>query len=96
MISPIEHLTAALAGRYRIVELVGSGGMGAVYRAEHVHMRKAVAVKVLHREMTESVPHVIGESGSEPSALDGSQNLQLFRGSFVARKPLFPPPADHP
>ena len=41
-----------LAGRYRIDRLLGQGGMGAVFLAEHVHMRKAVAVKVLHREMT--------------------------------------------
>jgi serine/threonine-protein kinase len=45
-------LGTILAGRYRIVELVGAGGMGAVYRAEHVHMRKTVAVKVLHKQMT--------------------------------------------
>ena len=51
---PGESLVGTvLAGRYRIERLLGSGGMGSVYRAEHVLMRKACAVKVLHREMTQ-------------------------------------------
>jgi serine/threonine-protein kinase len=46
------RIGTVLVGRYRIDELLGSGGMGAVYRAEHLHMRKTFAVKVLHPEMT--------------------------------------------
>lgn len=34
-------------GNYRIVERIGAGGMGVVYRGEHTLMRRPVAIKVL-------------------------------------------------
>jgi WD40 repeat protein len=34
--------------RYRVLGLVGQGGMGAVYRAEHRHMERLVALKVIN------------------------------------------------
>lgn len=34
-------------GRYRILELVGVGAMGKVYSAEHILMRRKVAIKIL-------------------------------------------------
>jgi serine/threonine-protein kinase len=40
-----------LGGRYRVTSLLGSGGMGAVYQAEHTALKKTVAVKVLNQEM---------------------------------------------
>ncbi len=55
---PDPLIGRVVADRYRVTELIGTGGMGAVYRAEHIHMKKPVALKVLHREMT-ALPEVV-------------------------------------
>jgi serine/threonine-protein kinase len=39
-------------GRYRVLDVIGRGGMGVVYRVEHLRMGKIAAMKVLHRELT--------------------------------------------
>ena len=49
---------AVVSERYRIVELLAMGGVGAVYLAEHVHMHKHVAIKVLHPD-TQGLPDLI-------------------------------------
>jgi serine/threonine protein kinase len=37
-----------LDGKYRIVRLIGEGGMGAVFEGENVRINRRVAIKVLH------------------------------------------------
>ena len=37
-----------LAGRYRLIDPIGAGGMGEVWRGEQIALGRAVAIKVLH------------------------------------------------
>ncbi|WP_437708254.1 serine/threonine-protein kinase [Sorangium sp. So ce448] len=47
-----------ISGRYRVEELIGEGGMGAVYRGEQVHLRKQVAIKLL-RPLARRMPELV-------------------------------------
>src|SRR5580692_13077302 len=46
-----------LPGGYLMLELVGIGGMGRVYRAEQTNLGRTVAVKIIH-------PHLVGEENA--------------------------------
>jgi hypothetical protein len=50
-------LGRSLPGGYVILELVGVGGMGRVYRAEQTTLGRTVAVKIIH-------PHLVGEENA--------------------------------
>lgn len=41
---------AVIDGRYRVVELIGEGGMGRVYETEHLFLRRRLALKLVRRD----------------------------------------------
>jgi len=47
---PTRWIGRIVDGRYRIVELLGEGGMGAVYVAEHLKLHKHVAIKTIRAQ----------------------------------------------
>ncbi|MDP9034128.1 MAG: serine/threonine protein kinase [Myxococcota bacterium] len=87
---PQSLVGRVLSGRYRIQRLIGEGGMGAVYQAEHTQIRKRVAVKVLHAEMIR-LPEVVARFEREalaaahidhPNVAAASDFGKLEDGSF--------------
>jgi serine/threonine-protein kinase len=48
-----QHVGRVVAG-YRIEEKIGRGGMGVVYRAEHLNLRRRAAIKIIAPDLAEA------------------------------------------
>lgn len=60
-----------IEGRYRIIETLGVGSMGSVYLAEHVLIKRRVAIKILRPELVE-----------DADVLDGFMNEARAAGTL--------------
>lgn len=63
-------------GKYRIVRLLGEGGMGAVYEGENTRINRRVAIKVLHASVA-AKEHVVRrfEQEARAAGLIGSEHI---------------------
>jgi eukaryotic-like serine/threonine-protein kinase len=91
MTTPNDTMIGTLAaGRYRVLKLLGEGGMGQVYLAEHIAIEKRVALKVLRPEyaskgeiVTRFQQEAISASRiKHPNVLDVFDFGQLENGCF--------------
>lgn len=63
--APVAYVCMSLApgevieGKYRIVGLIGEGGMGAVYEGENIRIQRRVAIKVLHAAFADNAEVVM-------------------------------------
>ncbi|HEV3238124.1 MAG TPA: protein kinase, partial [Gemmataceae bacterium] len=70
---PTKGLIGSMLGRYRVLEELGQGGMGAVYRAEDITDGKVVALKVL-KEIWSGRPQALKRFHKEARLLSEVNN----------------------
>ena len=67
-----------IAGRYRIVSQLGSGGMGSVWRAEHLALGSPVALKLIDESIA-NAPEALERFEREAPTLPESQRISRQR-----------------
>jgi tRNA A-37 threonylcarbamoyl transferase component Bud32 len=51
--SPAKNIIGCLLGQYEVLEPIGKGGMAEIYKARHVRLDRAVAIKILSPRLAE-------------------------------------------
>ena len=57
--APADPMIGKQIGQYKVLDKLGEGGMGAVYKTVHLGLRRFSALKVLPQHMVERLPHAV-------------------------------------
>lgn len=87
-----SELDGNIGERYRITNLIGHGGMGAVYKARDTRLERSVAIKILPREFADN-PAILSRFEREAkslAALDHPNIVKIHDYGFTAEgSPFF-------
>ena len=73
---PDPYIGRDLLGQFRIVEALGAGGMGRVYRARQTTLDRDVAIKILHSDLVQN-PDAVRRFRREAPLLAGNPHRFL-------------------
>jgi eukaryotic-like serine/threonine-protein kinase len=65
-----------IIGHYRLLDVIGRGGMGIVYKAEHLYLRRQVAIKVMSRTV-DTNPRLVHRFYGEARAVARMQHPNI-------------------
>ena len=73
-----DWIGETLSGRYEIVELLGQGGMSAVYKANDPNLRRVVAIKLIHPHLSRD-PEFVRRFEEEAAAVAQLRHPNLIQ-----------------
>ena len=77
-VPPVVLMPGQTLGRYEIIDLIGVGGMGTVYRARDTLLGRTVALKLLHDLHGEGLPPRLLQEARAASALNHPHVCTVF------------------
>ncbi|MBA4064625.1 MAG: hypothetical protein C0501_13110 [Isosphaera sp.] len=86
------RLHGLVLGNYRLLDRLGAGGMGVVYRAEHRQLRTPVAVKALHPDPDQS-PRTLARFFQEARAVGRLRHENIVAAVDAGEEPAAGPDA---
>jgi serine/threonine protein kinase len=77
---PARSVGRMLAGRYRLLNVLGEGGMATVYEAEHVALGKRVAIKLVQSLLArdDEIVHRFEREARNASAVESEHIVHVF------------------